>query len=61
MIKLNLTLKIFVVEHTCVRETVHSPYSVTTTNISLWLWKGIQQMKKATTTATNILITVFLP
>ena len=37
----------------CWSVSVHSPYRVTTTNSSLWLWKGIQQMKKATTTATK--------
>ena len=31
---------------------VHSPWRVTMTNISLWAWKGVQQMKKSKTTAT---------
>lgn len=39
---------------TCWRATVHSPYNVTTTNIRRWLWNGIQQIKKATTTATEM-------
>ena len=33
--------------------SLHSPYRVTSTNISLWVWKGLQQKKKAKTTATR--------